>query len=263
MLPDSLIFGSAKIKLDAIGSTNDFARDLLTKGDEILEGTVVIAENQQTGRGQRGNSWVSEAGMNLTFSVVLFPKFLSPSDQFELSKAISLGIINYLRDVLPVNMTGVRIKWPNDIYVGNEKICGILIENAISGSKILHAVVGIGLNVNQDHFEKSLANPTSMKLVSGEHFELEHQLSCLLGYLDRSYVELRNRGSQKLNNNYVKNLYRYKELAQFKIGNQPIQATIIGVDGSGKLILEKENKEQMHADFQEVKFVNFANDNKA
>ncbi|MBL4754156.1 MAG: biotin--[acetyl-CoA-carboxylase] ligase [Flavobacteriales bacterium] len=242
------------IKLDATTSTNDYAQALLTKGENIAEGTVVIADKQLMGRGQRGNSWVSEPGLNLTFSIILYPKFLRPSDQFELSKAISLGIVSYLRTALPVNLSLISVKWPNDIYVGDKKVCGILIENLVSGAKLTHSVVGIGLNVNQTQFSDSLPNPTSMHLVANSAFDLEQVRKELFGYLDARYLTLRNGAWHKMNKEYAASLYRFGEMREYQVKGVLMRAQICGIDDIGRLILESESGEKVHCDFKEVVF---------
>lgn len=254
MLPDTLVFGRIKIKLDAIGSTNDYIHDLLTKGEDLTEGTVVFAENQSAGRGQRGNKWDSEPGQNLTFSVVLFPKFLSPSDQFSLSKAISLGIVSYLSEVLSVNMSAIRVKWPNDIYVKDKKIGGILIENAVSGTKLIHSIIGIGINVNQEEFNPGLPNPSSMKLVAGCGFELNEVLSELCTHLDRRYFELRNCSHQNMHTEYLDKLYEYQVWRDFKVKGVAIRGRILDVMRSGKLVIEVKDGEDIQCDYKEVVF---------
>ena len=130
------------IKKNQISSTNTVAIELLKK-EELPEGTIIWADEQTKGRGQRGNSWESEPGTNLTISIILFPHFLKAEDQFLLSKVTSLAITDYLAN----RFNQVTIKWPNDIYVANDKIAGILIENSIIGSSFEYAVIGIGLNI--------------------------------------------------------------------------------------------------------------------
>ena len=140
---------------DELASTNDEARDA-----RYMNGAVVIAERQSRGRGQRGNSWSSAEGMNLTFSAVLCPAGLRAESQFYLSKAVALSVSD------TVDSFGIesRIKWPNDIYVGDGKVAGILIENDLMGACISRSIAGIGLNVNQTAFDPALPNPTSLAL---------------------------------------------------------------------------------------------------
>lgn len=132
---------------------------MATIGDEATHGTAVMTREQTAGRGQRGNSWEAEPGKNITMSLMLHPEGLHPARQFVISQAVSLAIVEMLDSYVP----DVSIKWPNDIYVGDRKICGILIENAITGSSITRCIVGIGLNVNQTLFLSDAPNPVSLR----------------------------------------------------------------------------------------------------
>ena len=154
--------GHSLVFMPECHSTNDEASRLI-QNSNVLEGTVVITGNQTAGRGQRGNAWFSEPGKNLTFSILIKPSFLSVKNQFYLNIAFSLGLFDYLKEVLK---TEVKIKWPNDILVNGKKICGILIENHLQAQHIQHSIVGIGLNVNQHHH--LLATATSMNLENGK-----------------------------------------------------------------------------------------------
>lgn len=145
-----------------LDSTSNY---LASIADESPHGFVVEAEAQTAGRGQRGNSWESEPRMNILMSVLLRPEGIAPSEQFLISQAVSVAIVRVLRHYLPE----VRIKWPNDIYVGDRKICGILIENSITATKIIHSIVGIGLNVNQREFHSDAPNPVSMFQLTGRN----------------------------------------------------------------------------------------------
>ncbi len=161
-----------KIKLkwlDEVGSTSSWLASNLSS--EMQSGYVVAARRQTAGRGQRGNGWESEPDKNLTFSLLLRPAGIDARHQFFISQAVALGIVGALRDCLPE--CDIRIKWPNDIYVGNRKICGILIENSLAGSRITHSIVGIGINVNQEHFISDAPNPVSIIQLSGQPTELE------------------------------------------------------------------------------------------
>lgn len=157
--------------MQACGSTNTE----LAKLHDAPAGTVVVADCQMAGRGQRGNSWESEAGKNLTFSLLLRPYTISAAHQFELSMIVSIGICNALSNTL--NGHKPLIKWPNDIYVGNRKLCGILIENSLVGSSIARSIVGIGINVNQTEFRSDAPNPVSIKQLTGLDTDLDTLLS--------------------------------------------------------------------------------------
>ncbi|MDE6526615.1 MAG: biotin--[acetyl-CoA-carboxylase] ligase [Muribaculaceae bacterium] len=149
--------GVAIVTLDECASTNT----VLASMAEAVSGTVVATRRQTAGRGQRGNSWESEPGKNLTFSQLIMPRMLPAARQFELSMIVSLAIADAIDAHLP---DGVRtcVKWPNDIYIGREKVCGILIENRLAGSRIERAIVGVGINVNQRVFVSDAPNPTSI-----------------------------------------------------------------------------------------------------
>lgn len=156
------------IDLPETGSTNSF---LSTIAPEMPHGTVVMARAQTAGRGQRGNSWESSPGENITMSMLLRPRHISPSAQFVISQAVSVGIVNVLRRYLPDHE--VSVKWPNDIYVGDRKICGILIENVLSGSSIDYSIVGMGINVNQREFLSDAPNPVSLYQLLGQRLDID------------------------------------------------------------------------------------------
>lgn len=156
------------IKLDSIGSTNSY---LAGRAFDLPHATVVSTYNQTAGRGQRGNSWESEPNKNLSFSVLLRPKNIIARQQFYLSEAVSIAIVNTLKRHIPNQK--VAIKWPNDIYVNNLKICGILIENTLSGYNITQSIVGVGLNINQLKFLSDAPNPISIIHFTNTEISLE------------------------------------------------------------------------------------------
>lgn len=145
------------IWLDSIDSTNEEAKRHISDIDNL---SVLSAYEQTDGRGQRGNTWTSTPGENLMFSIVLKNPKVSARDQFVINEITSLSIVDFLSQ----HRISARIKWPNDIYVGSKKICGILIENSLRGSGISSSILGIGLNINQRNFDVNLPNPTSMVL---------------------------------------------------------------------------------------------------
>jgi len=249
----ALFINNNVIKLDAIASTNEYAQKLLINHDKIAEGTVIWAADQQLGRGQRGNSWESQPGKNLTFSVILYPKFLKVEEQIMISKSVSLGICDFVNSLLPANMTEkeyVKIKWPNDIYVSDKKICGILIENSINSNQIASSIVGIGLNINQVQFSTELPNPTSLKLETGNDHNLEQCLSDLCSHIENRYLKTRLGNTEEINSHYLENLYKFGEWYNYIIGNKQVTAKINGVSKSGKLVLEKEGGGEHECDFR-------------
>jgi BirA family biotin operon repressor/biotin-[acetyl-CoA-carboxylase] ligase len=163
------------VKLSEATSTNTVAAEM---GDSAAHGTAVWALTQSAGRGQRGNTWEAEPGKNLTFSLVLRPQYIAAARQFELSMLVSIAIVRVLERHL---RTEVLIKWPNDIYVGDKKICGILIENTLSGTSIDRSIVGIGINVNQQFFQSDAPNPVSMIQLTGKKYDLDELINEFVG----------------------------------------------------------------------------------
>ena len=164
------------VRLDSTPSTSSY---LASVADTLPHGAVVVAREQTAGRGQRGNSWEAEPGANLTFSMLLRPDGIRAAEQFGLSEAVALGIAATLQEYLPE--AEVRIKWPNDIYAGNRKICGILIENLLLGSEIRRSIAGIGINVNQTVWRSDAPNPVSMAQIAGRSFVLDELLERVCG----------------------------------------------------------------------------------
>ncbi len=224
---NTLFTGQSLVYMPECHSTNAEALKVLQSNVQVAEGTVIITDNQTAGRGQRGNTWESEAGRNLTFSLILKPSFLHPKDQFQLNMAVSLGLYDYLTS----QVTGVKIKWPNDMMLGNHKTCGMLIENQISGQQIHSSIVGIGLNVNQKIF--SFPTPTSMAIKKGHTFDLNEALAELLQWIEARYLQLRSHIDLK--EEYVTALYGRGERRSFKSGEEVFEGVIIGIDAVGLL----------------------------
>jgi BirA family biotin operon repressor/biotin-[acetyl-CoA-carboxylase] ligase len=217
-------------------STNSFALKLCQQSPPVAEGTVVITSNQTAGRGQRSSVWHSEPGMNLTFSVILKPSFLSISDLFYLNIFSSLAIRDYLAEK---GSNPVFIKWPNDIYVSEKKLCGILVENQLKGNQLNCAVIGIGLNVNQQQFSIDIA--TSLSLLAGREFDLQQELEALLSMIEARYLQLKQNKVSKLLADYLSALYWFNELHFFRAGDEIFEGVICGIDQSGKLLVRVDN----------------------
>lgn len=154
------------LTLPSVQSTNTWAKE---HAATLSHGEVVLTHCQTSGRGQRGNSWEAEPGKNLTFSIFLTPSALPPARQFEISEAVALGVAETVEQFIGRT---VQVKWPNDIYVDDRKIAGILIEHSLSGNRIAHTVAGVGLNVNQTCFLSDAPNPVSMAIIAGREFRL-------------------------------------------------------------------------------------------
>lgn len=247
LLKDSLI-GSQYLFLEQTDSTNTYCKNLLNQNPQPPEGLVVQAAEQTAGRGQMGSVWTSAKGQNLIFSCVVFPVFLPPTDQFYLNMAVSLS----LAKVLDEYIDGIVIKWPNDIYAGNKKIAGILIENSLLGSKLQSSVIGIGLNVNQNSFVGLQA--TSLYMQTGIEYSLTHILQQWCVTFNHYYNLLKQRSFAAIKNAYMQRLWGYNKTVQYYKDDVLQSGIIRGINSLGQLSVE-ENGTWMHYNFKEVKFV--------
>lgn len=239
------------MKYDQVDSTNARLQEMVS-AEDLPEGTSIVAAYQTAGRGQRGNYWESQSGKNLLLSILLYPKFLHVTDQFTLSQAISLAV----RDLVAANLPGkpVRVKWPNDIMVNSRKICGILIENTLSGEYLKSAVVGIGLNVNEDR--QPYPKSTSLSLETGSIYDLDELEQELFTNIEARYLQLRSGKRDKILSDYLENLYGMETEMWFfdRLHNQEIKGCIKGIASSGKLILESDNQLR-EFDLKEISFL--------
>ncbi len=248
----TLFIGNNTIRLPIVGSTNGFAQELVKK-ESVPEGTIIIANEQSQGRGQRGNTWLSEAGKNLTFSLILHPTSLSADNQFLLTQTISLALVDFIENEIG-DKHQIKIKWPNDILAGNKKIAGILIENSLRGTEISSSIIGIGINIQQENFENLGA--TSLQLLSPKKYDLQNCLDSLCSLLEARYLQLLSRNKEELKKSYLKKLYRLNEEALYEIAGKKLYGKIIGVDASGKLLLAlTENFKVLELNFKEIKFI--------
>lgn len=229
-------------------STNTVALELCQQSSTI-EGTLVITSHQTSGRGQRGNTWESEPGMNLTFSLVLKPTFLAVKNQFLLSIVTALAIYDYLVEICKAP---IHIKWPNDILVNEFKICGILIENQLMASQLVNSIIGIGLNVNQQKFASPGA--TSLFLENRQRYDLQEVLEGLLAHLEARYLQLRQNNTKMLEKDYQGNLYRLHKQHTFKAGIEQFTGEILGVDAQGRLRVLTKGQEKNFG-VKEISFV--------
>ena len=250
--PSTLFIGQNLLKFDTLDSANSYALSLLAGPAKVPEGTVVMASEQRAGRGQAFTHWVSEPGKNLLISVVLYPHFVEPSQIFLLSQCISLGIYDALKSILG---SDVRIKWPNDIYFGDKKVCGLLIENSIRALHINHSVAGIGINVNQLDFPQSLPNPVSIRQVTGQEANLAEVYNRVCSSIEKRYLQLKAGHAKEIREDYLAALYRFKEYHFFEYGGQRFRAMITGVDDDGKLVLEYGNGLTGRYDFKTIHYV--------
>jgi len=247
-----LFIGRNLITLKEVDSTNTFLKDALSKSKPFLDGTVIMADRQYSGRGQASNSWLSEAGKNLTFSVLLNPGFLPIERQFDLNMAISLALNDFLNKY---TSGAASIKWPNDSYVGKKKIGGILIENIVHGNTIKHAIIGIGLNVNQVNFPADLMNVTSLKQALHQDYNLMDLLGEICSIIESRYLQLKAGKTEKLKDEYLSQLYLKDTWALFRFDNEIQKGKIQGLSSIGQLILETANGLR-YFNNKEIEFIN-------
>ncbi|MEK7257732.1 MAG: biotin--[acetyl-CoA-carboxylase] ligase [Bacteroidota bacterium] len=254
---NTLFVGQVVHRLPEVASTNDHAFALLSKS-KPPEGTVISAAEQTAGRGQIGSGWESEPGKNLTLSFIFYPEFLPANRQFLLSQAISLGVFDFISNELLSfsGMPPVFIKWSNDIYIGDKKVVGILIQNILIGSILRSSVVGIGININQIVFLTNPPNPTSLKLETGSDFDLEILLADLCSCLEKRYLQLKSQKISLLRQDYLSHLYRLHQPAFYQRSNGEIfRGTIAGVAESGKLEMVLEAGGIEYFDLKEIRFL--------
>ena len=251
-----------------IESTNQYLQRLLDEGIDITD-NIVVADFQTSGKGQGNNVWQSEDGMNLLFSIALDMSFLKAENQFLLTQMVSVAMIDVLKKYLPEE--SLFIKWPNDIYFNDKKIAGILIKNEIKGMMLGTSIIGIGLNVNQTYFDKSLPNPISMKMITGKDYDLEGLLLEVYKSLSRdvTYYTEENKhdviGASKISlqgneytkqrvDSFINHLYRYKQWALFEHEGIEKEMMIVGYDRFGRLVLKEKNDRKVVCDLKEIIF---------
>ena len=243
--------GDKVLYYEELESTNDKSFELI-KNETAQCGTIVRTDYQTKGRGQIGKYWESEKGKNLLLSVLLKNSGVSVENQFLLSIFCSLAIRDLVQSKLNMNTT---IKWPNDIYVSNQKICGILIQNSLMNKKISACVIGIGLNVNQTQFSASLPNPCSLSSISAKVFQLELLASQLIGFLKKYYDLLLTGKHQQLIDLYHKALFRKEiETAFIKSIGASFIGIIKGIEPTGKLLVSVDDNIESFG-FHELKYV--------
>ncbi len=248
------------IHIDETDSTNRWLRE--TTLPERAGNLVVVSDFQTAGKGCGTNSWESERGKNLTFSMLIHPTELPANHQFHITEIVSVALCRTLADYLSDK---VEIKWPNDIYVGDKKICGILIENRLQGNVIMDSIIGIGLNVNQTVFRSDAPNPVSLSQLTGKETDRDKLLADFLHHFAAAYK------SESIGTVYRDLLYRKDmpsrylektsactadvETTASTIDSAAFTATLIDVEPDGRLVLKDEQGKLRRYFFKEVQFV--------
>ncbi|MDE7420423.1 MAG: biotin--[acetyl-CoA-carboxylase] ligase [Muribaculaceae bacterium] len=239
------------IKLEKVDSTNAY---IMRNVEELESPVMVVAHTQTAGQGQRGNSWEAEPGNNLTFSIFYRPYQLPPMAQFSMSETVALAVV----DFLGVHGIEAKVKWPNDIYVGDKKICGILIRHSIMGGYVSYSVIGVGIDVNQTVFLSDAPNPVSMKQITGETYalsQLENEIAHIMG--DRLKLILTEEDRRELHKEFMGKLWRGDgKLYPFTdtASGETFKARIEGIAMHGPMSLRLEDGSARVYAFKEVAF---------
>lgn len=207
-------FFMKSIKVHTTPSTNLYLRELY-RANPNIKNCYVVAENQTNGRGQMGANWISQEGKNLTFSILLEGLNLKIENQFKLSAITSLAILKVLKQL---GITNLKVKWPNDILAESFKICGVLIENMYSNQKINASIIGIGLNVNQENFDK-MYRASSLKQLTGIHYDLDYVLKKLVKQIEDDIYEFLPYSIEAILEKYHENLFRIGKASTFEFPN--------------------------------------------
>lgn len=250
---ETLFIGQNAIFLPEVDSTNSYAISLL-KNVNPFEGTVVYTHHQTNGRGQRGNTWISENGVNIAASVILKPSFLSVKNVYQLYIISALAVHDVLSQLPNSGQFDIKIKWPNDILVNGKKIAGILNETILQNNVVSAAVIGIGLNVNQSAFP-DLARATSLQMLFRQTFDLKQILAEICAQLEKRYLQLKNGNTDLLMKEYLAHFYKLNEWQLFRINQSECNCLVKGISETGLLVLQDNLHNTICCDVKEAEWL--------
>ena len=240
------------LHFDELNSTNVYLYDKISEKHDISD-TVVVAAYQTAGRGMDKNRWESEKGKNLLFSIALNVNYLEAENQFKISQAVSVAIVETLSQFIDTQK--LYIKWPNDIYFDDKKLAGMLIQNTIEGRLMGTSIIGIGLNVNQIEFSSDIPNPISLKIISVLEYDLDNLLNLLINSIKTKVESLRFSSNQiEINEKYIAKSYRFGIWADYLYQNQVKSLKINGFDKYGRLLLHDKEGAEIVCDVKELQF---------
>ncbi|KGN83467.1 biotin--acetyl-CoA-carboxylase ligase [Porphyromonas gulae] len=242
------------IHLPETASTNSYLSDLLVQDPDLPAWTVVMTDNQTAGRGQQGNSWFASPGLNLTFSVLLRPTMVHAQQQFDLSRLCALSALHTLADILP-SAEMLSIKWPNDIYYGDRKIAGILIEHSLTGSNLDYSILGVGLNINESDYPSYLPNPTSVRIILGHPVDRMEIFRSFVQEMRLFYRHIEEHTADRLHSRYMQCLYRRVGYHPFQDKEGRFDAMIADVLASGELLLVRADGRKSSYAFKEIAYI--------
>lgn len=235
------------IKLDTIDSTNTYLHSYHGNEDMV----VVTARHQTAGRGQGDHKWEDSEGQNLLFSIQVRPEDVPIDHQFVLAMADALA----LKSALDMYTTGIRLKWPNDIYYQDRKLSGTLIETSVSGGKLKRMILGTGINVNQQIFCSDAPNPISLSQITGKQEDIDMLLQRILEAFDGYYRQVIAGNYDSISNEYHKALYRREGTYRYRDADGEFKAEIKGVGYDGRITLCDDTGRLRRYAFKEVEFI--------
>lgn len=238
------------IHIEETDSTNNYLSEI-SENQPVAEFTVATADFQTAGKGQRGNSWEAAKGKNLLFSFVLYPSFLEARKQFILSQIVSLSI----KEELDQWTDHISIKWPNDIYWKDKKICGILIENDLTGMYLSRCISGIGVNINQEKFLSNAPNPVSLRQITGQEYDCLWILNNIMQRFTAYYSSLKLGKTDYITQGYQDALFRKEGMYRYSDAQGEFLARIVGVEADGHFILQDESGKIRRYVFKEVQYI--------
>lgn len=237
--------------VDVVDSTNSLTHRLIEEyGYELPDMTLVYANEQTAGRGQVGNSWESDYDLNALFSIYCRPTFIRPSQQFIISQCIALAVQEVVEGE---GVQDVSIKWPNDIYVGDRKVAGILIECDIMGKGLNNCIIGVGINVGQRRFRSDAPNPVSIRQITGREHDWQEVMFNVCYTFQRYYQMVRDGKGEQVVNRYMQRLYRREGFHPYIDADGRFMAEIASIEPTGHLVLRREDGTLSRYEFKEVK----------
>ena len=238
------------INIDQTISTNDYASKLL-KTKKAKEGTVIFANFQTKGKGQREANWESESGKNILTSMIISPRMLI-RNQFIITIFISLALYDLLHKYFEKR---VKIKWPNDILIADKKIAGILIQNIVRRDIVKDAIVGIGLNVNQTQITDYSTKATSFALELEQKVALPLLQNELLVAVEHRYLQFQDGKLEAMKSEFLTKLFGFNQFRDYIIEDKKTKAKIIDIDESGQLVLAFEDGSTKAFSLKEIKYL--------
>lgn len=245
-------FGKNTHTFQKLDSTNLEAERMLSENTPD-EGTVILSDFQLSGKGLGKNTWESDPAENILMSIIIYPEFLMPQEQFMLNKITSLSLLRTVRGNIGKNMK-VSIKWPNDVYAGENKIAGILIKNTVSGHILKSSVVGMGLNVNQETFSTGLPNPVSLFQITHRKFNRDMITRRVINNFRKYYLKLKKKEFAQINSEYLNNLLNYNVEATYRANGKIFRGMIKDVDDFGRLCIASGSRMEVF-NMKEIEFV--------